>query len=237
MSRRASPRSRPVVATDPVGALTGRRYPDSLIAPDKRGIQPRIGVAWRPVPGSSLVDPRRLRHLSQHLGLSVDRDAAGAAAAAVEDASASRTAPQSADAGQRASSHRPGAHAQHVRGRSRLPRRLCAELAGVGAARPARVADRVATYLGTRGSRSDAAVPAEHLSRRAPRIHARRVRRDSSISRRTADRRGTPVSSSCGAGCATASPRLSVHVGEGDRRRGGLQRARTSPAPRSRRTG
>jgi len=28
---------------------------DSLIAPDRRGIEPRIGIAWRPVPGSSLV--------------------------------------------------------------------------------------------------------------------------------------------------------------------------------------
>jgi hypothetical protein len=28
---------------------------DGLIQPDRRGIEPRIGVAWRPVPGSSLV--------------------------------------------------------------------------------------------------------------------------------------------------------------------------------------
>ena len=28
---------------------------DSLIAPDRRGIEPRVGIAWRPVPGSSLV--------------------------------------------------------------------------------------------------------------------------------------------------------------------------------------
>jgi hypothetical protein len=44
-----------VVATSAVGATTGIRYPDSLLKPDRRGIQPRIGVAWRPVPGSSLV--------------------------------------------------------------------------------------------------------------------------------------------------------------------------------------
>ena len=30
-------------------------YPDSLMRPDKRGIQPRLGIAWRPVAGSSLV--------------------------------------------------------------------------------------------------------------------------------------------------------------------------------------
>src|SRR4029453_17366195 len=26
-----------------------------LVHPDKRGFQPRLGIAWRPVPGSSLV--------------------------------------------------------------------------------------------------------------------------------------------------------------------------------------
>jgi hypothetical protein len=45
----------PVLASDPAGPLTGRRYPKSLIEPDRRGIQPRIGMAWRPVAGSSLV--------------------------------------------------------------------------------------------------------------------------------------------------------------------------------------
>jgi hypothetical protein len=45
----------PVVADDPVGALTGIRYPASLVRPDRGGVQPRMGVAWRPVPGSSLV--------------------------------------------------------------------------------------------------------------------------------------------------------------------------------------
>jgi hypothetical protein len=30
-------------------------YPSSLVQPDKRGFQPRLGIAWRPVPGSSLV--------------------------------------------------------------------------------------------------------------------------------------------------------------------------------------
>ena len=45
----------PVVATTPVGTVTGQRYPTSLIRPDLRGIQPRVGVAWRPVPGSSLL--------------------------------------------------------------------------------------------------------------------------------------------------------------------------------------
>ena len=45
----------PVVATDPVGALTGDHYPDSLVQPDKHGVEPRVGIAWRPVSGTSLV--------------------------------------------------------------------------------------------------------------------------------------------------------------------------------------
>jgi trimeric autotransporter adhesin len=45
----------PVVAASPVGGLTGRRYADSLLAPDKGGVQPRIGFSWRPIPASSLI--------------------------------------------------------------------------------------------------------------------------------------------------------------------------------------
>ena len=45
----------PVVASDPVGALTGEHYPDSLVHPDKHAVQPRIGIAWRPLPASSLI--------------------------------------------------------------------------------------------------------------------------------------------------------------------------------------
>ncbi len=45
----------PVVASDPVGPLTGQRYPDSLVQPDKHALQPRIGIAWRPLPASSLI--------------------------------------------------------------------------------------------------------------------------------------------------------------------------------------
>ena len=45
----------PVVGTHPVGPLTGQEYPSSLIRPDKTAFEPRIGIAWRPVSGSSLV--------------------------------------------------------------------------------------------------------------------------------------------------------------------------------------
>ncbi|MCX6628754.1 MAG: TonB-dependent receptor [Candidatus Solibacter sp.] len=48
-------RQTPVLGSSPTGALTGREYPDSLVRPDKRGIQPRIGLSWRPIFGSSLL--------------------------------------------------------------------------------------------------------------------------------------------------------------------------------------
>jgi len=45
----------PVLASSPTGPLTGESYPSSLMRPDKAGIQPRLALAWRPIPGSSLV--------------------------------------------------------------------------------------------------------------------------------------------------------------------------------------
>ncbi|HLJ77073.1 MAG TPA: carboxypeptidase-like regulatory domain-containing protein, partial [Acidobacteriaceae bacterium] len=45
----------PVVGNTPTGALTGTRYPASLVRPDRRGFEPRIGISWRPIPASTLV--------------------------------------------------------------------------------------------------------------------------------------------------------------------------------------
>jgi hypothetical protein len=38
-----------------VGSVTGAHYPASLIRPDRRGIEPRIGISWRPIPASTVV--------------------------------------------------------------------------------------------------------------------------------------------------------------------------------------
>jgi hypothetical protein len=46
---------RPVLASNPTGAVTGDTFATSLMNPDKTGIQPRLALAWRPIPGSSLV--------------------------------------------------------------------------------------------------------------------------------------------------------------------------------------
>jgi hypothetical protein len=45
----------PVVANNPVGPVTGIRYPDSLVNPDHHEFIPRFGLAWRPISGSSMV--------------------------------------------------------------------------------------------------------------------------------------------------------------------------------------
>jgi hypothetical protein len=45
----------PVLASDPVGSLTGQHYPTSLLRPDRGAVEPRIGVSWRPIAGSSVV--------------------------------------------------------------------------------------------------------------------------------------------------------------------------------------
>jgi hypothetical protein len=45
----------PVVATDPVGPLSGYHYPRSLVNPDKHEFSPSVGIAWRPFPASSFI--------------------------------------------------------------------------------------------------------------------------------------------------------------------------------------
>jgi hypothetical protein len=44
-----------VLASSPVGALTGQSYPTSLVRPDKIGFAPVVSIAWRPISGSSLL--------------------------------------------------------------------------------------------------------------------------------------------------------------------------------------
>ncbi len=45
----------PVLGSDPTGSLTGTQYPSSLVRPDKRNFEPRVGLAWRPLPTTPLV--------------------------------------------------------------------------------------------------------------------------------------------------------------------------------------
>jgi hypothetical protein len=45
----------PVVGSNPVGSTTGMRYPASLMRPERRMFEPRIGITWRPIPASTVV--------------------------------------------------------------------------------------------------------------------------------------------------------------------------------------
>ncbi|WP_263415956.1 carboxypeptidase regulatory-like domain-containing protein [Terriglobus albidus] len=45
----------PVLASAPAGTVTGQRYPDSLLRPYRLGLEPRIGFAWHPNTGTSMV--------------------------------------------------------------------------------------------------------------------------------------------------------------------------------------
>lgn len=45
----------PVLASTPHGPLSGQQLPGSLLRPDRTALEPRIGVSYRPLPGSSLV--------------------------------------------------------------------------------------------------------------------------------------------------------------------------------------
>ena len=44
-----------MLASSPTGPLTGIKYPNSLIRPYRGGWEPRIGVAWKPLPASSML--------------------------------------------------------------------------------------------------------------------------------------------------------------------------------------
>ncbi len=45
----------PLLGTNPTGSLTSITYPNSLIRPERFPLGPGIGLAWRPISGSSLV--------------------------------------------------------------------------------------------------------------------------------------------------------------------------------------
>jgi hypothetical protein len=45
----------PVVASNPMGPVSGMHYPDSIVHPDKHAVQPRISFAWHPFFGTSTI--------------------------------------------------------------------------------------------------------------------------------------------------------------------------------------
>jgi hypothetical protein len=47
--------AQPVEGSNAVGPVTGMHYPSSLIEPERRMVEPRIGLTWRPIPASTVV--------------------------------------------------------------------------------------------------------------------------------------------------------------------------------------
>ena len=143
--------AQPVLASDPTGPLTGRDVSSSLIQPDKRGIQPRLGLAWRPIAGSSLVVRAgygiyRNTYVYQSIAMLLAQQPPLSTSFSVGAARPIRSrSPTASSLPQRVSR-------QHVRRRSGLPRRLSQNWqASVQRDLPASLTVN-ATYLGTKGS-------------------------------------------------------------------------------------
>ncbi len=85
----------PVLGSDPVGPLTGEHYPRSLVHGRTRpGIEPRIGISWRPIPASTVV-VRAGYGIYHDTSVYLDsRAATGAAGAPVEEREAAKQSPR-----------------------------------------------------------------------------------------------------------------------------------------------
>ena len=164
----------PIVASDPTGAVTGQNYPNSLLRPDYRGIEPRLGSRVASEARLATGHSRRIRDLRQHVGVSSGCDTIGAATAVHQDAQHPEQRSQSARAGYRVQ-YGSVRYRQHVCCRSRFSSRLCAELeASVQEDLPGSMV-LTATYLGIKGTRlMQDSLPNTFPSAR--RIRARRAR-------------------------------------------------------------
>jgi hypothetical protein len=152
-----------VLASNPTGPVTGETYASSLMQPDKgrhpAAARARVASDSRLVAGGA----RRVWRLSEHQRVSIDHDAARAAAAALDIVQHRQQRGESADAGQRIRGTRNWPR-QHVRCRSELHHRRVAQLAGVSAARSAGVADRQRDVSRHARHEPHSGVPAEYVS-------------------------------------------------------------------------
>ena len=128
---------RPVLASDPTGSPTGRRYPASLLGADRSGIEPRIAASWRPWPTSSLRRSRGIRPVSKPRHVPVAGAASRTAAAVREDVQHPEHAGDAVDARESLSGLSAG-ELEHLCDRPGLSRRLFAFLAGDRAERSCR---------------------------------------------------------------------------------------------------
>ena len=154
----------PVLASAPKGALTGMTYPGSLMQSDRTGVEPRIGVSWRPLPGSSLI-------VTSGYGVTYDTSVyQGIALNMAQQAPLPGYKSQIAQAGGQLSADPCGCVQSDamprnidVRGRSELSRGVCADVEPDRTARSAGVAADGGDLPGEQGDARSAAVSAEHL--------------------------------------------------------------------------
>ena len=156
--------SAPVLASNPTGSVTGQTYPTSLVRPDRLGITPRLGIAWRPISGSSLL-------VRAGYGIYNDTSVYQQTALAMAQQS-----PLSKSLGLNnvncALTLQPGLqrlpldHPEHIRGGSQLPRRLCAGLATFRSARSACLAADDRHLLRHQGYARRAGIPAQLVPHR-----------------------------------------------------------------------
>ena len=142
----------PVVASNPVGPLTGQHYPDSLVRPDSAAFEPRIGIAWRRFAGSSLVVRAGYgiyydTSVYQTIATQMAQQAPLSKSLSVQN---SEAIPLTLANGFNAA---PSITPEHVCDRSEFPGWVRAELAGVRPTRLARLAATDGTYLGIKGTR------------------------------------------------------------------------------------
>lgn len=155
----------PVLASHPTGTLTGQRYPDSLIQPDKRAFEPRIAIAWRPLPASSLVIRAGYgvyydTSVYQTLATQMAQQFPLSKSLTVQNTA---TNPLTLSNGFNASPDHP----QYIRHRSKLPTWLRAELDGLRSTRSARIAANDGHLSRHQGHPRDTGIPAEYLPGRS----------------------------------------------------------------------
>ena len=181
-------------------------------------MQPRLGMALRPVAGSSLVIRAgwgiyRNTAVYQSIALMLAQQPPLSKALSIESTPAA-----SVDAGEWIQRAGEGV-VEYVCRRSGFSRQLRAQLAGVGSARSAGVADGHRDVSGHEGQPSDAGVRAEHLSdrrRESVCVVSERLR-VSHVERQLAEKRRAAAGAQAAA--ARIDGRRQLYVCQGDRQR------------------
>ena len=155
----------PVLGYSPVGGLSGQRYPQSLVRPDKYSFQPRVAFAWHPFVGASTVVRGGYgvyynTSVYQSLAMQMAQQSPLS-----KSLSVANSATPAAHLGQSVPGH-AYRHSQYFCARSGLPGGLRAELAVLGTARRDGLDCHDRHVPGHQGHAGHPGLPAEHVPRR-----------------------------------------------------------------------